>query len=530
MSPGLKQPCAATVTEAPVRFAATYSRALAGMEAPAVRVEAHITGGLSSFGIVGMPETAVRESRDRVRSAILSAGFRFPDSRLTVNLAPADQPKTGGRFDLAIAVAVLAASGQIVDEQLEAHEFLAELGLQGDLRPVRGTLLAAQGAARDRRRLVVAEANGGEGALVPEAVVLTAHKLLDVSTYLAGVHSLHPGIAASAPRNAASSVLGSIRGHAGPKRALVVAAAGGHNLLMQGPPGTGKTLLARGLQELLPPLDHDEALEVAAVHSLAGLLQAEQLPPRPFRMPHHSASAASLLGGGSSQPVPGEMSLAHHGVLFLDELPEFSRPVLESLREPLESGEVAIARARGRALYPARFQLIAAMNPCPSGYDCQGGVSCQCPPGARERYQGRLSGPLLDRIDLHVQVPPVPVEVMAAPDHVGDSQAEAEQVADWRQQVAAARRLSLQRQGCLNAHLGAADTDRWCQPDPQALELLKTAATRLQLSARGWHRTLRVARTLADLEADGNPAAPTARAHVAEALAFRQPDLRARDA
>lgn len=513
-----------------MRFASTFSRATTGMDAPLVRVEAHITGGLSAFGIVGLPETAVRESRDRVRSAILSAGFRFPDSRLTVNLAPADLPKAGGRFDLAIAVAVLAASGQVVADRLEQYEFLAELGLEGSLRPVRGALLAAHAASLARRTLIVAQGNGVETTLVPHAAALTANQLLDVSTCLAGVNALPQARrpTPAAPPAAAPSVLESIRGHAGPKRALLIAAAGGHNLLLQGPPGTGKTLLARSLPELLPELQHAETMEVAALHSLAGILPPGSLPPRPFRTPHHSASAAALLGGGS-QPAPGEMSLAHHGVLFLDELPEFGRQVLESLREPLESGEVVIARAKARAVYPARFQLIAAMNPCPAGYDCRGGVTCSCAPDARQRYQNRLSGPLLDRIDLHVQVPPVPIEVLAAETSTDTETSATTPTAELRQQVMRARALAQQRQGCLNAHLNAAATDVHCRPREDAMALLKQAAQRLQLSARGWHRTLRVARTLADLEASNTASEPIASEHIGEALAYREHGLHGTD-
>lgn len=503
-----------------MRFAAVNTRASLGMEAPQVRVEAHITGGLAAFGMVGLPETAVRESRDRVRAALLSSGFRFPDARLTVNLAPADLPKGGGRFDLAIALAVLGASGQITTEGLDHYEFVAELGLEGGLRPVKGTLLAALAAARCGHPLVVAPGNAMEAALVPDGRILPARSLLDVTTHLAGVRELavQPrSHAETEPEPEPGSIpsLDQVRGHEAPKRALTVAAAGGHNLLMQGPPGTGKTLLARCLAGLLPPLTDAEALEVAAMHSLAGHLPAGRLPGRPFRAPHHSASAAALVGGGS-QPQPGEMSLAHHGVLFLDELPEFPRNVLENLREPLESGMVAIARARARAVFPARFQLVAAMNPCPAGLDCRGGVSCQCPPNAMQRYQSRISAPLLDRIDLYVDVPAVPIDVLARSGHEQTISATSSETRA-RAAIRAARERALQRQGVLNAGLDAPATERLCQPDAEGLALLEKAAERMALSARSWHRTLRVARTLADL----NEQPGIRRAEIAEALVYR---------
>ncbi len=509
-------------------FARAWSRASVGMEAPAVRVEAHVGIGTPAFTLVGLPETAVRESRDRVRSAIVTSAYTFPTTRLTVNLSPADLPKHGGRFDLPIALAILGATGQLDPKTLEHFEFLAELSLGGDLRPVRGALLAAAAAGDAGRPIVVAGDNGAEAALPEQAVALPARQLSDVVAHLAGGDVLTP----TPPHTLAISpshggTLTEVRGHHAPKRALILAAAGGHNLLMHGPPGTGKTLLARCLPNLLPPLTALETMEVAAIHSLAGRLIKGGLPPRPFRAPHHSATAAALVGGGSD-PVPGEISLAHHGVLFLDELPEFTRGVLENLREPLESGMVAIARARARVEFPAAFQLVAAMNPCPAGRDCRGGVTCVCPPDLLRRYQSRLSAPLLDRIDLQVEVPAVPVALLAdaSRDHGGQEVSDCNagraddrtEDLEARAVIAAARRTALDRQGVPNARLGPRETDRICRPDAAGLALLERAAARMGLSARGWHRALRVARTLADMR--DKPL--IGREEIAEALAYRE--------
>lgn len=499
-------------------FAATWGRASVGMEAPPVRIEAHITGGLPCFNIVGLAETAVRESRDRVRSALLNSSFLYPkDYRITVNLAPADLPKTGGRFDLGIAMAILGASGQLAAvDRLAELEFLAELSLEGQLRPVRGALIAAAAAGQIPRPIVIARGNSLEAALPEQARAFPAASLSDVVKHLHDAPALE-----QAPRLLRTAVshggsLAEVRGHHAPKRALIIAAAGGHNLLMHGPPGTGKTLLARCLPNLLPPLSSEEALAVAAVHSLAGRLDDAVLPGRPFRAPHHSATAAALVGGGSD-PVPGEVSLAHQGVLFLDELPEFNRSVLENLREPMESGSVVIARAKARAEFPAAFQLVAAMNPCPAGRDCRGGVSCVCPAEALRRYQSRLSAPLLDRIDLQVEVPAVPVEVLAAASR-DELETRSEEDAQARHLIARAREVALERQGVVNARLGPSATERICRPDSAGLALLERAAARMGLSARGWHRTLRVARTLADMR----EASVIGREEIGEALAFRE--------
>lgn len=385
-------------------LAIVHSRAQVGVEAPCVSVEAHLANGLPSLTLVGLPETAVRESKDRVRSALLNAGFDFPARRITLNLAPADLPKDGGRFDLAIALGILAASGQLPGTALDGLECLGELALSGAIRPVRGVLPAALAARDARRVLVVPKENAEEASLASGLTVFAVDHLLEIAGHLSGQAPLPPYQARGLLRAPFPYPdLAEVQGQAAAKRALLVAAAGAHNLLLSGPPGTGKTLLASRLPGLLPALDEDEALEVAAIHSVASHVPLRHWPQRPFRQPHHSASAPALVGGGS-RPQPGEITLAHQGVLFLDELPEFERKVLEVLREPLESGEIVIARANGRVRFPARFQLVAAMNPCPCGYLGDPSGRCRCTPEQVQRYRGKLSGPLLDRIDLHVSV------------------------------------------------------------------------------------------------------------------------------
>ncbi|NMY42449.1 YifB family Mg chelatase-like AAA ATPase [Pseudomonas sp. WS 5013] len=491
-------------------LAIVHSRAQVGVEAPPVTVEAHLANGLPALTLVGLPETAVKESKDRVRSAIQNAGFDFPPRRITLNLAPADLPKDGGRFDLAIALGVLAASEQVPAASLAELECLGELALSGELRPVQGVLPAALAARAAGRTLVVPRANAEEASLASGLKVLAVDHLLEIAAHLNGHTPLSPYQANGLLRQeAAYPDLAEVQGQLAAKRALLIAASGGHNLLLSGPPGTGKTLLASRLPGLLPPLSEEEALEVAAIHSVASHAPLTAWPRRPFRQPHHSASGPALVGGGS-RPQPGEISLAHHGILFLDELPEFDRKVLEVLREPLESGHIVIARARDKVRFPARFQLVAAMNPCPCGYLGDPGGHCRCTPEQIQRYRAKLSGPLLDRIDLHLTVARESTSLLAS-SQAGESSA---QVAA---RVSQARQRQLARQGCANAFLDLPGLQQHCHL-PEADRLwLEQACERLNLSLRAAHRLLKVARTLADLEG----ASEIGRAHLAEALQYR---------
>ncbi|MEX6500841.1 YifB family Mg chelatase-like AAA ATPase [Pseudomonas zhanjiangensis] len=492
-------------------LAIVHSRAQVGVEAPAVTVEAHLANGLPSLALVGLPETAVKESKDRVRSAILNSAFDFPPRRITLNLAPADLPKDGGRFDLAIALGILAASGQVPGAALEQLECLGELALSGAIRPVQGVLPAALAARCAGRTLVVPRANAEEASLASGLSVIAVDHLLELAAHLNGHTPIAPYQAQGLPRQAQPYPdLAEVQGQVAAKRALLVAAAGSHNLLFTGPPGTGKTLLASRLPGLLPPLDEAEALEVAAIHSVASHAPLDAWPQRPFRNPHHSASGPALVGGGS-RPQPGEITLAHQGVLFLDELPEFDRKVLEVLREPLESGQIVIARARDKVRFPARFQLVAAMNPCPCGFLGDPSGRCRCTPEQIQRYRGKLSGPLLDRIDLHVTVAR---EATALHVPTGESGADS---ASSAARVAAARRHQLQRQGVANAFLDLPGLRQHCSLLATDQAWLESACERLGLSLRAAHRILKVARTLADLE----QAEQIARQHLAEALQYR---------
>ncbi len=493
-----------------MRIALVYSRGLAGLDAPLVRVETHVGGGLPQFRIVGLPDTEVKEARDRVRAALNTSRFQFPDGRVTVNLAPADLPKESGRFDLPIAIGILAASGQVPAHLLPQLEFAGELALSGELRPIHGALAMTFGAHRDGRAFVIPESVAGEAALARGARILAARTLLDVCAHLRGESALTQWQASTPPVAPAHPDLADVMGQSPARRALEVAAAGGHSLLFAGPPGTGKTMLATRIAGILPPMTQVEALEAAAVQSLArGHFAAERFGLRPFRAPHHTASGIALVGGGSP-PQPGEVSLAHHGVLFLDELPEFNRRVLEVLREPMESGRITISRAARQADFPARFQLVAAMNPCPCGYLGHYSGRCKCSPESVSRYRMRISGPLLDRIDLHVAVPALEPRDL-------EMRTRAEASSNVHGRVCTARERQLRRQGAPNASLTGAEAQSRGRLDAPAASLMREAGARLRLSARAHHRVLKVARTIADLD----ECAGVLARHVGEALRYR---------
>ncbi len=496
-----------------------YSRAQDGVNAPLVNVEVHLSRGLPSFTIVGLPETTVKESKERVRSAILNNQYEFPLSRITINLAPADLPKEGGRFDLPIAIGILLASGQIHTDNIDQYEIVGELSLTGELRKISGILPVAIATGETRRHLILPKENADEATLVENIICKPAGHLLEVAAHFSGVTPINDWQATSPDADTDYPIdMNDIYGHEHAKRALEIAAAGGHNLLFMGNPGSGKTMLAERMTTIMPPLTNTQALESAAIASISHQgFDTKQWQHRIMRAPHHSASAVALVGGGS-HPKPGEISLAHYGLLFLDELPEFDRKVLEVLREPLESGRIVISRAARQVEFPAKFQLIAAMNPCPCGYLGDSSGRCRCTEEQINRYQQKISGPLLDRIDMIIEVNSIPEAMLQKQrDNKG------EHSAAIRERVVAANAVQQNRQQKSNAMLTNKQVEQYCQLDQQQRELLLQATRKLGLSGRALHRIMKVARTIADL-ANSEYLHIN---HLSEAISYRQKQLSA---